>query len=346
MNLADQISHNLCAGCLALVDDVLFALTDDGTLQALDARTGAPRWKFQANEDSPRGLYLLAGRPAFMDNDDDGHGVLRVFDPATGEMQTAQPDCPTDFSNPDYADWTTPLYLDPAGENVYLVYGFFRTCLARLDAQTLTQTWRVTLPDDLRGFGLEARPAFGPDAVYFSAGQSLIAVAVADGAVSTPLAAADYSFVPLTVSGETLLVRAARQRGSQRFELWAVDRASGEQRWTFDLGDQPPLDPPNANTSIIDEDKPVWTWHATPVGVQIVRFKRAADDKSHAILVETLDWGSGVSTGPTEVRLGIETIILSAPRPLGWTGGGLWMVIENSVLAFDAARGEIFYRWP
>ncbi|MBL8058508.1 MAG: PQQ-like beta-propeller repeat protein [Anaerolineales bacterium] len=344
--LADKLSTNLCGGCLTLAGDTLYALTEDGTLQALEARTGDLLWKYAANEDSPRGLYLLAGRPAFMDRDDDGHGVLRVFDPATGEMQTAQPACPTDFNTPDYADWTTPVFLDPEGTSAYIVFGFFRTCIVRLDAATLAENWRVTLPDDFRAFGLDIRPVFTADMLYFSSGAQIVGVAAADGALTTPVADEDYTFVPLTVSDNTLLLRARRQRGSQRYELWAVDQASGERLWTFDLGEQPPLDPPDANTSIIDEDQPVWTWHATSAGVQLLRFKRAADDKSHAILLETLDWRRGASTGTTEVRLGIETIILSAPQPLGWKGGGLWMVIENSVLALDAARGEIFYRWP
>jgi hypothetical protein len=157
----------------------------------------------------------------------------------------------------------------------------------------------------------------------------------------------DYEFVPLTIVNDSLLVRAMRQRGSERFEIWSVDRsASDEINWTFDLGQNPPLDPPNANTSIIDEDEPVWTWHVIPGGLMIIRFKRAADDVSHAILLETLDLQTGISSGSKEVKLGISTIILSAPEFVVWQQDTLWMSIEGQLLGFDAGTGEIVYRWP
>lgn len=344
--LADQIAMAVCQACLALDGDRLYALTDDGTLQAYDARTGAPVWKYAATQDSPRGLYLLSGRPAFMDQDDDGDGILRVFDPDTGAMQTAQPTCQTNFSEPDYTDWTTPLYLAPDGGSAYVVFGFFATCAQRLDAQTLEPVWAVKLPEGLDLNQRDVRPVFADDAVYFSAGTQIVALAAADGAAQTVLADEDYKLVPLAVDGGTLLVRAMRQRGSTRFELWAVDRASGERRWVYDLGEHPPLDPPDANTSIIDDDKPVWTWRLTSDGLYILRFKRAADDVSHALLVERLDLQTGVSAGQQEARLGVETIILSAPEVAGWTQDTLWFIIENSVLAFDLGDGAFTYRWP
>ncbi len=343
VTLADQLSLNICPGCFRLAGERLFTLTEDGTLQAYDARTGEPLWDYQALQDSPRGLYLLAGQPAFMDRDDQNNGLLRVFDPATGEPRTVQPTCATDFSSPDYPDWTTPLYLDPDGANLYIVFGFFRTCVTRLNAETLEAAWSTRLPEDLERLDTNVPPAFAADALYFSAGERVIQLSAADGAVAVTLEDPDYTFVPLTTAGDLLIARAKRQRGSARYELWAIDRAGGQTRWTYNLNQDPPLE---VNSSIIDEDQPVWTWHVTAEGLTILRFKRAVDDVSHAVSIDTVNLETGVSAGEQDVRLGVETILLSAPTLLGWQQGTLWFVIEGQVLALDTARGAIVYRWP
>ncbi len=346
VNLADELSLNLCADCLTLADGRLFALTDDGTLQAFDAASGAPLWKFEANQDSPRGLYLLAGRPAFMDRDEDSDGLLRAFDPASGEMQTAKPNCPGGPGGDQYADWTTPLHITPDGSGFYLLSGFFEFCVDRWDAATLTPVWQTKLPEDLSGMVDSAPLLITDDALYLVFGSRIFAVNAGDGALRPVLQDDDYTFVPQAVNGSDLLLRAKRQRGSTRYELWAVDAQTGEQRWSYDFGEAPPLDPPDANTSIIDEDNPVWTWRLTAEGLTILRFQRAADDRSHAILVERLDPQTGVSGGEHTVPLGIETIILSAPQVFGWERGILWFVIESQVIGFDVDRGQIVYRWP
>ena len=84
----------------------------------------------------------------------------------------------------------------------------------------------------------------------------------------------------------------------------------------------------------------------TAAGLRLVRFKSAADNKSHAILNETLDWQTGQSSGQTETRLNLPTIIFDAPSWTVWENDTLWMVIENELLGFDAAGNTIVYRWP
>ena len=119
-----------------------------------------------------------------------------------------------------------------------------------------------------------------------------------------------------------LLVRAVRQRGSQRFEIWLVDTTGRDGvRWRFDLGRNPPFDPQDAHRSIIDVDEPAWTWHVVPDGLIILRFKRAADDVSHAMLLERVDLETGTSSGSKEIKLDIRTIILSTPDFAIWRQG-------------------------
>lgn len=343
--LPDQVSLNLCRDCVRLLGERLFTLSDDGTLQALDARTGAPLWDFRATQDSPRGLYLLGSHLAFMDRDEDNNGLLRAFDPASGEMLTVQPSCGARASWPHYADWTTPLYLSPDGSSFYLPVGVSELCIQRWDAADLTPDWDTPAPD-LR-FSDDTPPLVTEEALYLGAGQQLVALDAASGELRVLLDDADYEFVPLAVKGDALLVRAVRQRGTRRFELWLVDEAGGgEARWSLNLGQNPPVDPPDANTSIIDVDAPAWTWHAVPDGLAILSFERAKDDVSHAVRIETLDWQTGTSLSVKQVQLGVETSILSVPRWRAWERGWLWMSVEGSLMALDPVAGQITYRWP
>ena len=93
------------------------------------------------------GLYVLGDRPAFMDRDENNKGLLRVFDPASGEMQTAQPTCPYLSSHLAYADWTTSLYPSSDGSSFYVLFGSPQLCIQRWDARRLEQLWSTQMPD-------------------------------------------------------------------------------------------------------------------------------------------------------------------------------------------------------
>ena len=342
--LPDEVSLYVCQDCIHLLGERLFTLTDDGTLSAFDANTGEALWDYRAVQDSPRGLYILGDRLAFMDRDENNDGLMRLFDPVSGEMQTVQPTCFYNDSYTEYIDWTTPLYLSPDHKSFYLVFGSPKPCAQRWDAQTLSQLWSTDMPS---GIFYDSPILVTEETLYLGNDNQLLAFNTGTGELQPLLTNDDYEFVPLTLVDDSLLVRAMRQRGSQRFEIWSVNKnAVDEVNWTFDLGQNPPFDPPNANTSIIDEDEPVWTWHVAPEGLMIIRFKRAEDDVSHALLLETLNRQTGTSSGSEEIQLGISTIILSTPEFVVWQQDTMWMSIEGQVLGFDATAGEIVYRWP
>ena len=238
IGLSDVISPYLCQDCVRLLGDRLFTLTDDGVLRATDAHSGALVWDATALQDSPRGLYVLGDRLAFMDRDENNKGLLRVFDPASGEIQTAQPTCPTLSSHLEYADWTTPLYPSSDGNSFTVLFGSSQLCIQRWDARRLEQLWSTEMPDDVDD---EGQPIASKETIYVGGDGQLFAVSAATGELRTLLQDSgyknDYDFVPLAVVGNDLLVRAVRQRGSQRFEIWLVDRTGRDGvRWRFDLG--------------------------------------------------------------------------------------------------------------
>lgn len=103
-SLPDEVSFYVCQDCIHLLGEHLFTLTDDGTLSAFNAHTGEAMWDYRAVQDSPRGLYILGDRLAFLDRDENSDGLMRLFDPVSGEMQTVQPTCLYNSSYTEYAD--------------------------------------------------------------------------------------------------------------------------------------------------------------------------------------------------------------------------------------------------
>lgn len=67
------------------------------------------------------------------------------------------------------------------------------------------------------------------DTLYLSDGQQI--VAVGPQSTQSVVASDAYTLTPLGVGDGTLAVLALRSRGSARFELWALDAASGDRLW-------------------------------------------------------------------------------------------------------------------
>lgn len=343
--LSDKIESSICQECLRLYENRIFALSADGTLQAFDAQSGTLLWDFVATEDSPRGLYLLDGRPAFMDRVE-YKGLLRVFDPATGQMKTAQPVCDSGSpSGPEYADWTTPLYMSLDETSFYVVFDSSVPCVQKRDSKTLAETWNTPLSGSPLYY---SSVLIEQDMLYISSDQNIFALNEATGQLEATYTDPDYRLVPLAVTGDSLIVRARRTRGSEQWELWALDAklVNTSKQWTFELNDSPPLDPPDAFVSSISDGKSVWTWHLTSSGLTVLRFEAATDDVSHAILLDTINVQTGVAGGTQRIPLNVETIILSAPEVLDRRGDVIWLFVEDQIVAFDAATAKFIYRWP
>ncbi len=342
--LADKMQTSLC-DCLRLAGTRLAALTDDGTLEVFDTATGRSQWKASAKAPAPRGLYVLGQRVAFMDRDAKNNGVLRAFDLATGKETTVQPACKGSDIGPAYADWTTPLWLSPKGSEFYMIFGTFATCVQRWDAQTLKMTWSAPPPDSAAGSGGSPNgllTLFSADTLYLSEGSTVWAFALADGQARVAVSDPDHTFLLLTTHGSDLMVTAKSQRGTTKYAIWAVNAASGQTHWTFDLGDNPPLEA----GGIIDDGTPVWLAQPASDGLRVIRFQSAADNKSYKILTDTLNWDSGESAGQKSAPLNLDTIILSAPDWTIWKNDTLWMVMNYQLLAFDVAQQKMVYQWP
>lgn len=340
--LADKISFNLCKNCAQLVGTRLATLSDDGTLEVFDAATGRSLWQVKSNESSPRGLYLLGQRLAFMDRNANNQGVLRAFDPDTGTETTAQPGCKGSEPSPDYADWTTPLFVSPNGQDFYLVFGSFAQCAQRWDAKSLKMVWSTPLPQGFSPSLDGLLPTFSSDTLYLANDSAVLALAQDGGAAHIAVTNPDYRFQVMSTHGDDVIVQATNQHGTTQYQIWAVNGASGQAHWKFDLREDHPFEP----GGIIDENVPQWLAQPAADGLRVVRFKSASDKSNYAILTDVLNWDTGQSAGQKSTPLSIDTIILQAPDWMIWKNDTLWMATNNLLMAFDAAQNKIVYTWP
>ena len=340
--LADKLSTSLC-DCVKLVGTRLAVFSDDGTLEVFDTATGKSQWKVSSKSASPRGLYVLGKRLAFMDRDANTHGVLRAFDVTTGKETSVQPQCAAaDQSYTSYGDWTTPLYLSPAGTEFYLLFGSSPVCVQRWDAQSLKMAWSTQWPNDVSAGNGDLTPVFSADTLYMASESGALAFALDTGAEHAVFSNPDNSFTLLGTHGADVLLTARSQRGTTRYAIWAVNGTSGDTHWMFDLGENPPMTP----GGIVDDSQPMWLAQPATDGLRVVRFKSAADNKSYKLLIDVVNWDTGQSAGQKSIPLNLDTIILTAPDWTIWKNDTMWMVINYQLMAFDFGQNKFVYQWP
>lgn len=194
-----------------LGDGTLFVGSDDGFLYALDARTGADRWRLDlgAPSDVPvfgNGIVAVADR----------NGILHGVAAATGaELWRTEP--VVNISAPVLSDGI--VYITGTDKRAH---GF--------DLQTGVEKWSWTTTADLSGaLAIAADTAFvssrdgGIHAVALAGSRELWSYQLLIGtAVAYPI-----------VSGDVVLVNSLQGTGEPSGELYALDRASGKLLWRF-----------------------------------------------------------------------------------------------------------------
>jgi outer membrane protein assembly factor BamB len=201
--------------------------------------------------------------------------------------------------------------------------------------ETLDEGWYSFSPYGFTGLMTDSR-------LYFTNGNELLAVEKADGALQTLISDEDYEFLPLAVSGDTLLARARRTRGSERFELRGLDTGSGDLLWQMDMGDAKPIDPPNELAGLVDEDESGWTWRLLAGQLILVQFQAAPNQ----LVIQTLDPASGTIVSEMTVALkGISGDFYSVPEVIGWEGNLVFVNIDAKIYCVDVTTGEVVFHF-
>jgi len=334
--MPDRINYGpvslLVAGGRVITDNA------DQTIQAYDAKTGSLVWSKRLSG-YDRTLRLMGNSLVLIDyvggNNDYG---LIFLDPASGSQQKVlTPACMyNDYSS--NLDPDVGLVYDQAGNALYLVYDSSYGCVQRLDLASGQIPWEADSKDNFNFMPGGFQSLMTDSTLYFSNGNDLLAVDKSTGTMQVLLSDPDYALLPLAKTGDKLIVRARRTRGTGRFELWGVDAASGSRAWQLDMPGSSPIDPPDEMAGLIDDTESGWTWKLAPAGLVIIKFQ--ADPNQ--LTLETFDPANSASLGKQTIALKrISGDFYSIPTIIGWQANVAYLHIESGIYSLDLTTGEL-----
>ncbi len=322
----------------------VITLNADQSLQAYDAASGSLVWNRRlAGYD--RTLRLMGGSLVVLDyTTGDSYTYSLIFlDPLDGSQQRLlTPTCQTDQYSSATLDPDSGLLYVEAENAMYLVYDSSYGCIQRLDFATGRMAWQAI---STHGFSFSS---YGFNSLmtgtifYFSDGSNLLSVDKNAGIIQTLLANEDYDFIPLAMKGDTLLVRARRTRGTERFELWGVGAASGKQMWQMDLQGATSIDPPNEMAGLVDNTDTGWTWRLIPAGLMLMKFQAAPNQ----IVLDTINPTDG--TLLSEQTVALTQVIgdfYSVPTVIGWQNNVVYLAVESEIYALDVTTGKVLFHY-
>ena len=335
--MPDQLSYGDAA--LLVTDGRVITLNVDQSVQAYDAAAGSLVWSRRlAGYD--RTLRLMGGSLVLIDYTGEDYTYSLVFlDPANGDQQRLlTPACQYNEHSSDTIDPSSGLLYDEAGNAIYLVFDSSPGCVQRIDLARGQLTWQTLAEDSFSYYASGFNALLTETALYFSSGHELLRVETASGVLKTLLADEDYEFLPLASSGERLIVRARRTRGTERFELWGIESTYGERLWRLDLAEASPIDPPNEMAGLVDEGDSGWTWRLVPAGLALAKFQ--ADPNQ--IVLDTIDPADGTSLGEQTLAMRkVSGDFYSIPTVIGWQDGVVFLDVDGELYALDLEAGEL-----
>jgi outer membrane protein assembly factor BamB len=231
---------------------LLYVATFHGRLAALEAASGRPRWTFHAAshlESSP----LVAGGRVYFGSDG---GLLYALDARTGKVAWKR-------------DFGAPIKASPTlhGGTVYV--GDYRGRIHALRARDGRSLWAT----DAGGGGFYSSPAVAFGRVYEAGVDgTLFALSLKGHPVWRFHTSNDIYGSPavgdIPHTGPTVFI------GSYNHQLYALDAANGDKRWSHNVGGQIPGSPTVVGTTVytssfdtkrtvgLDARKgiPVWSW--------------------------------------------------------------------------------------
>jgi outer membrane protein assembly factor BamB len=358
--LSDKF-YSACIDCLQLVAGQVVALTDDGQLQAFDARTGSPAWSVRL-EETPRRLFGVGPQVAVVDAEGDAT-VLKVFDAASGELaRQIEPLGKNDPfpDDPQALELYTPVLADPDGASLYFFMGFFPPLtVQRWNVLEDRMLWEATLNDDQVSLTAHsAEPVLAGGTLYFSNGAyeekaAVIAVAVEQGSArSLPAPDPDYQLAPLAAQDGTLVVSATRTRGTRRIEVWALDDQTGAVLWKHlpqagDLADDTFFDlsgyiyqSDGATATATASTAGVWTWRLASGRLLLLEVL------SNQVVVNEITLKDGASRGPVTLQLRLSDSSANRVEVKHWNNRQAWLNVDGSLQVFDLETGALASSWP
>jgi outer membrane protein assembly factor BamB/ribosomal protein L7/L12 len=316
----------------------VITINADQSIQAYDAETGRQVWSKRLSG-YDRSLRLMGTSLVVIDYIDNNYTYGLVFlDPASGEQKNSiSPTCTyNDYDS--HIDTDTGLVYGQAANTLFMVFDSSYGCVQRLDLSNDQVIWSVSSEDSFSFVPYGFQYLQTDSSLYFGRDNDILAVDKSTGKISVLLTNPDYSMLPMAVTGNKMVVRARRTRGTERFELWGLDISTGAPLWRLDLLGSSPIDPPNEMSGLIDDTGSGWTWKLTPTGLVLIKFMA----QPNQILMETFNPADGTSLGKQTFPLNkVSGDFYSIPKIIGWQGQVAYLSIEQGLYTLDLTGGSL-----
>ena len=332
-NLSYEKSNLLVTAGRVITDN------SDQSIQAYDANTGSLAWNMRLSG-YDRTLRLMGGSLVVVDYIDEHNNYGLIFvDPVTGiKQRTITPACTYNNYTSDIDPDAGFLY-DPTANALFLVYDSSYGCIQRIDLASGLTTWETDTQGSFNFSPYGFNPLMTDSTFYFDVSNLLIAVDKSSGKIQTVLDQPDYDMVPLTMAGDKLIVRARRTRGTERYELWGVDPASGKQAWQMTLPGSSPIDPPDEMSGLIDDTDAGFTWKLASTGnLVIMTFK----GQPNQLELETFNPATGTSLGKKAIALShISGDFYDIPAVIIWQADLGYFALDSGFYSLDVVNGTL-----
>jgi hypothetical protein len=345
--LVDKIGYGDAP--LQVRGDRILVITQDYTLQAFDTATGKLAWSRRL-EGYVSEYTLLTDSVAVIDDVDDQTSLFFLNLADGSEQARLTPSC----ERSDSPGWSSEItssstYVFAPGADgkldtgaVYFLYGSSPSCVERWDLTTKTRAWQNVDDQSSVPWSNDSMIAITPETVFYANDNQLWAVSQSTAERKLLLENEDYEPLPLLMAGDTLIVRARRTRGSERFELWGVNPATGEQVWTYNLGESSPFRGPNAQVGSFSSGDSAWDVQLA--GDKLVLFKASTNPNQFSS--ETIQVSDG-TVGQT-LSAPIETWSEDSYWMDGgqWQGALYWANAETKMYVYNTNTGVMQYSYP
>lgn len=318
---------------LVIQNGRVIVMTMDRSIHAYEATTGKEVWS-RPLVSYARGLWVMGKWLIILDYVSGGYDTnIFLLDPADGsEAHIIFPVCRSENAWEENLSNNSGILYDEAANALYLFYGSSFGCIQRYDLANAQLTWETQTKDSFAANYYGFHSIQTPETIYFGNDTELYRLDKKSGALTLLSQDDAYAIAPLTLSGDTLLTLSRRAKGSERFELWGVDSASGKRTWQLIPENSRPIDPPYAMSGLLDKDVSGWTWKVTPNGLLLMQFQA----EPNQLVLTTYDPANGSQLGQETISIeGVIGDFYSAPAVIDWRDSDVYFILDGKVYVLD-----------
>ena len=328
---------------MVLIGERLLVLTLDRSISAYNAATGERVWK-RVLSGYEQTIRMMGNRVVVVDYPEGSTNFsLFVINTTDGSlMHEISPVCQQGESMEDDINPDSGITYDAEIGKLTLIYGSFNGCIQRFDLQSGLLDWQY-FQNEAFSYSMQGyNPLITQTTLFFADEHRLYAVDKQTGSVRTLLEDPDYELVPLMLSDENLLVRVRRTRGSERFELWGLNKDTGARLWEIVLEKSSPIDPPNEMIGLIDGSEQGWSWHPVDDGFLLLDFEA----EPNQLVITKVNTADGNHS--SEITIPLKSVsgdFYSVPEIIGWRGPLMYLSLDSDLYIVDTSNGKILMKF-